>query len=233
MSRRILILDCDGTICKIRNPFLSLARELSCYEVIKGYTDAYLAGGLSYQELVSLENPVFLVAARKYAAAKGYSKFDALLFQAVLESLTGDTLVSPETLRFLDGVRSSGYELAIISSGWDAIVSKAAQETKIDYWRANRVLFNDGEFAGTLIEVHAHKKKEFACAVRHFGVDYAHTSYLADSEFDLPAMEFLYRRGGECLVYDGSGERHSVLFPGYVRSFLSLDELGNYLRARQ
>ena len=92
---------------------------------------------------------------------------------------------------------------------------------------------SNGEFAGTSIEVNAHKTKEFAWAVRHFGFDYAHASYLADSEFDLPGMEFLYRQGGECLVYDGSGERHSVSFPSYVRSFMSLDELGNYFRARQ
>jgi phosphoserine phosphatase len=230
MSKRVLILDCDGTICKIRNPILALARELSCYDVIKDYTDAYLAERISYEELVSLQNPVFRSAARNYATAKGYSKFDPLLFAKVLGELTGDTLVPAPTLRFLDVVRFWGYELAIISSGWDTIVSRAAEETRITYWRANKVLFTDGEFDGTYVEVNAQKKKEFESAVQHFGIAYKYVSYLGDSGFDLPGMEFIYERGGECLVCDSSEEQQRVSFPSYVKHFLSFDELGDYLR---
>jgi len=230
MNGKLLIVDCDGTTSKVRNPFFAIAQELSCYAPIKSYADEYLVGRISYSELVSLQNPVFRAAARRYANSRGHTKFGPSLFRQFLANLMGDSWVAPAMIQFLNRIRSWGYEVAMISSGWDAVVSEAAKEASITYWRANGVLFEEGEFSGTDLRVHAEKTEEFESAVRHFCTEYKSVCYLGDSEFDLIGMEFIHRNGGVSLVHERSDYERTISFPPYVLRFDSLTEMAEYLR---
>jgi len=228
----LLIVDCDGTVSRIKNPFYAVANELSCYAEIRDYADRYLNGHMPYDELVTRQNLVFREAGRRYANDHGYGKLGPSLFNQVLGGLIGDRCVSPPMVEFLNGVHHSGYHIAMISSGWDVVISRAAQETHIAYWRANGVLFIDGEFAGTIVRVRADKTAEFDSAVCAFATTYPHVSYLGDSAFDLIGMEFIHRRGGDCFVHEDSAREPDVHFPAYVTHFSSFAHMGEHLQSR-
>jgi phosphoserine phosphatase len=223
-------MDCDGTLSCIDNPFYTVARELSCYRPIKAYAEEYLAGSISYEELVRQQNPVFREAGRKYANELGYEKLDVDLFLGILKRLLGEKYVLSEMIEFLDAIRNWGYQIAMVSSGWEVLVAKAAREAKIEYWRANGLLFVDSEFAGTIVRVPGDKTTEFESAVRAFGVDYGDVIYFGDNEFDLIAMNFIHTKGGECVVRKSSDPKH-VRFPQHVRQFMSLFQIEEYLRS--
>jgi phosphoserine phosphatase len=230
MTTRLLVVDCDGTLSSIDNPFYTVARELSCYQPIKAYAEEYLTGSISYEELVQRQNPVFREAGRKYANELGYAKLGLDLFLGVLKRLFGENYVLPEMIEFLDTIRNCGYQIAMVSSGWEVLVAKAAMEAKIQYWRANTLLFLDNEFAGTSVRVPGDKTTEFESAVRAFGVGYGDVIYFGDNEFDLIAMDFIHRKGGECVVRK-SGDSTHVRFPQHVRQFVSLFQMAEYLRS--
>jgi len=233
MAMKLLVVDGDGTIAKFKNPFYEVAKELSCYAAIKRYAEEYLAGLISYHELIRRQNPIFKEAGRRYASEHGCQKCDLGLFSQVLDKVVGNNCVSASMRVFLSEVRNSEYEIAMISSGWDAVISKVAREARIAYWRANGVLFEDGEFSGTVIRVPADKIQEFEAAIALFGTEYKNVAYLGDSEFDLIAMEFVHSKGGECFVLQSSCEQHGLTFPAYVRRFASLDCMGNYLTTQR
>jgi phosphoserine phosphatase len=231
MSAQLLIVDCDGTVSRLKNPFYAVADVLSCFDSIRAHADEYLAGRISYDELVSRQNPVFRLAGRRYANARGRDKLDRASFLELLESLIGDHFLSSEVVAFLDEVRSLGYQVAMISSGWEPLVARAARETRITYWRANEVLFDDGEFSGTLVHVRGDKIAQFESAIREFGSSYSDVFYFGDSEFDLIGMEFIHDKGGECLVHQSNLDA-GVTFPAHVRTFGSLEHMEEYLRVR-
>jgi len=230
MLLKLLIVDGDGTISKVRNPFYEVAKELGCYQKIRAYVEEYLNGSITYNKLIQLQNPIYKTKAREYAQRRGWNKFDCHLLTIILQKILGYNYISLEIKVLLENIRKIGFEIALISSGWDIITKKLADEAKIDYWKSNEVLFLNGEFSGTKINFYANKIEEFKVAKRYFNVEYSNIAYWGDSEFDLEAMNFLHNNGGRCLAYQVNSDGITVEFPDYVRCFHSIQEMEEFLK---
>src|SRR5207237_8485294 len=115
MANKLLIVDCDGTVSRVKNVFYEVAQKLSCYSPIRGYAEEYLAGKISYDELIDRQNPIFREAGRLYAQRTGRKKLSRQLFTALLDSVTGERCVSPATLDCLTKVRNRGSRDAMTS----------------------------------------------------------------------------------------------------------------------
>lgn len=232
MTPRLLIVDGDGTVSSVTNPFFEVAKALSCIDEIGHYAQQYLSNRISYEELLEMQNPVFLRAGRKYVRGLGYSRLDPVLFSKLLRRVVGSRLVAGTMIAFLRRVREAGYAVAMISSGWDLVIGQAAKEAGIDYWKANEVWFVNNEFAGTKAYVKGDKRAEVIAAMRSFQVEAKHTAYIGDSKFDLPVMEFVYRNGGASILTPSEEARGPVGVPSYVLRFSSHAQMAGFLAQR-
>jgi phosphoserine phosphatase len=231
MKEQLIILDGDGTTSRAANPFLEVAKRLGCFDEVSFHAEDYLRQRISYRELIARQNPVFHHYGRLFARENGYESLNRGLFAKVLQSAIGPIEVLPETQRLIDWVKTAGPNLAIISSGWDAITRRTALLAGVSHWESNRILFEHDEFCGTELMISGDKIAACTRLARIMNVNIDLVVYIGDSDFDHPIMDFVRHRGGQVwmrLTAGPQSESLSSLSPSWLMSS-SFDEVAGIL----
>lgn len=141
------------------------------------------------------------VSAITESAMRGEIDFAASLHQrvaalagvpeTVFEEVARDATFTPGTPELIDGLRAEGFEIGLVSGGFEEIVRFFAEELDIRHYRANRLEVRDGVLTGRVIEpvvdraAKAAFLREFAAQI---GADMHDTVAIGDGANDLDML---------------------------------------------
>ena len=87
VNTELLLTDGDGTLSEAANPFLTVAEVLGCGKAVRELVKSYLRKEMSYDELVEVENSLFLERGRRYANRLGMPRLGQHEFRKLLPDL--------------------------------------------------------------------------------------------------------------------------------------------------
>ena len=133
-SKRLVVLDMDSTLIQ-QEVIDELARRAGKYEEVASVTEAAMRGEMDFDE--SLRN--------RCAHLEG-------LPDSVFESVYQESIaLTPGAERFVQVLKKLGFELAIISGGFQQIADKVKMDLGMDYAFANTLEVRDGKLTGRVV----------------------------------------------------------------------------------
>jgi phosphoserine phosphatase len=132
-AKRLVVLDVDSTL--IQDEVIELlAEEAGCLDAVRGVTDRAMSGDMDFE--TSLRERVALLAG---------TPADAI--GRVRDRLR----LTPGARTFVRTLRRLGYQVALVSGGFDCIVAGLAADLDVRHHRANRLEIVDGALTGQLV----------------------------------------------------------------------------------
>ena len=133
-SKRLVVLDMDSTLIQ-QEVIDELARRAGKYEEVAQVTEAAMRGEMDFDE--SLRN--------RCAHLEG-------LPDSVFETVYRESIaLTPGAERFVQVLKKLGFELAIISGGFQQIADKVKADLGMDYAFANTLEVRDGQLTGRVV----------------------------------------------------------------------------------
>ncbi len=228
VNTELLLTDGDGTLSEAANPFLTVAEVLGCGKAVRELVKSYLRKEMSYDELVEVENSLFLERGSRYANRLGMPRLGQHEFRKLFGEL-GSRGPAKGIASVVQGLQARGVQVVIISSGWDFIISRLAETLRVTEWHANKVRFVNGEFAGTEVIVTGEKIETCESVLGLRKTPHERTAYWGDNAFDFPIMEHLHDRGGRIFTMKASLDISEYAFPVGTEILSSTDELTRLL----
>jgi phosphoserine phosphatase len=174
MSIELVILDVDGVIKEVVDPYSLLHRHFGTEEEGRRHFQAFLDGCITYHEFAQLD-----------AWSWRGQRVDEI--KNVLRS----TPYVPGAFELADGLRARGIPFVLLSSGFDLNVEDVAADMHADAWRCN-ILHNDrGRIVGSMtVRVpYAGKGPIVREIIQRWDVDPAHVLAVGDSDTDILAFD--------------------------------------------
>ncbi len=174
MPIELVILDVDGVLKEVVDPYSLLHRHFGTSEAGRRHFQAFVAGNITYHEFAQLD--AWAWHGRTVAEAK------AILRQ---------TPYVPGAFEMAAGLRQRGIPSVLLSSGFDVNVEDVAADLQADAWHANILHRDRGRIVGrmTVRVPYAGKGPLVQEIIRRRGIDPAHVLAAGDSETDILAFE--------------------------------------------
>jgi phosphoserine phosphatase len=132
-AKRLVVMDVDSTL--IQDEVIELlADEAGCLDEVRAVTEQAMAGDLDFE--ASLRARVERLAGTPVAA---------------LDRARGRVRLTPGARTFVRTLRRLGYEVALVSGGFQSIVEELGHELGVQHVYANRLEVADGHLTGRLV----------------------------------------------------------------------------------
>lgn len=173
MARFLVVLDVDSTL--IENEVIELlADHAGSLAEVEDITFRAMNGELDFEESLRA----------RVKTLRG-------LPESVFETVGEQVAVTSGVPDMIEGIKSAGGRVGVVSGGFHEIVDPVAEQLGLDYWRANRLEVEDGVLTGGLsgpIIDAAAKATTLTEWADHFGVPLSRTVAVGDGANDLPMM---------------------------------------------
>lgn len=204
MNLRNLVFDADGTLLEDENPYLILARELKCEDVVRAWVGEYLSQKISYVELVEREVKIFVSQYKKI--------FGDFPHTGDLEKFLPRIKVRPGVKELVERLIDRGISIYVLSSGFLYLIKSLTQlKIKLEDIYANRLLYDtSGEFVKINIDVGGEKTGGFDRLMKDGGLKMVETAYVGDNAFDEVVMNYVLKEGGTVFFLQGGVKEFSL-----------------------
>jgi len=177
MRLKLAVFDLDGTLKKVRDPYVYLHQRLGTWSQSQAFFSDGLAGRIPYEEWLRLDAAMW----------KGVPR-------AHIEALFRQNPYLPGARETVQALRACGVRIAIISTGLLVHAAQVQADLGVEYVAANEILFEAGRVSG---EVRAHIPEGGKGAVMEgllarMGVRPAECLAVGDGESDVA----LFQRAG-------------------------------------
>lgn len=197
---RLVILDLDGVIVKIKNSwgYMHSYFGSSQDEIYHRYFTLYSSGRISYLEWMKADIEHLL------------NKVGRPIYRKDLDDAFSKVEIYDHSLEIMDLVRRRGAGVAIVSSGVNILAQRAARELGIRYALSNILVFDeDGRLQpGGIPQVEPMKKGYVVRKLlRSLGIEPEKAIYIGDSHWDYPA----FREVGSPILYGDIDETEDLM----------------------
>jgi len=177
MRLKLAVFDLDGTLKKVRDPYVYLHQRLGTWPQSQAFFSDGLAGRIPYEEWLRLDAAMW----------KGVPR-------AHIEALFRQNPYLPGARETVQALRARGVRIAILSTGLLIHAAQVQADLGVEYVAANEILFEAGRVSG---EVRAHIPEGGKGAVMEdllarMGVRSAECLAVGDGESDVA----LFQRAG-------------------------------------
>lgn len=132
-AKRLVVMDVDSTL--IQDEIIELlAEEAGCLDEVRAVTEQAMAGDLDFE--ASLRGRVAKLAGTPVDA---------------LDRARARVRLTPGARTFVRTLRRLGYEVALVSGGFESIVQDLGRELGVQHVHANRLEVVDGRLTGRLV----------------------------------------------------------------------------------
>lgn len=171
--RKLLIMDVDSTLIQ-QEVIDLLAAHAGKHEEVAAVTEAAMRGELDFAQ--SLHARVAMLAG---------------LPAAVVESVRAEVRFTEGAPELVAAFKAAGHVVAVISGGFNQILTPIANELCLDYWIANELEIADGVLTGRLLGPvvdRAAKEKYLREWAATEGIALEHTIAVGDGANDLDML---------------------------------------------
>ena len=172
-ARRLLVLDVDSTLIRQEVIELLAARADSQAQVAT-ITERAMRGEIDFESSL----------AERVATLKGLST-------SVFHEVAAEVEFTPGAPELIDAAHAAGWTVALVSGGFEEVVSTIARAVSVNLFVANRLEVHQGHLTGrTLGPLIDHNAKAVALAAfaRGAGIPIADTVAIGDGANDLGMM---------------------------------------------
>ncbi len=215
MGVKLVVFDMDGVLVNIKSSWRYLHERLGSIVYVKDSMMGldYFRRRVSYYEWVAHD-------VRAMLKARGR------VHRSEIESIFNEVEINPEALTVVPRLKELGIKLAIVSGGIDILAERVGKVLGIERVLANGLAFNDEGYLieGGYVRVKPLEKGEvIALVANEVGCDLDEVMFVADSEYDIPALDVV----GYPVVYRNR-EVHSLSGREYIY-IDSLEEILNII----
>jgi phosphoserine phosphatase len=175
MSIRVVFLDCDGTLTRVRSSWQYLHERLGLWdELADSFQRRFRAGEIGYEE---------------------FCRRDAGLWKGLPEEkvrqVLGEIPYHPGVKETMEALRGAGIETIILSTGLSLLVERVREELGITRAIANDLVVEHGVLSGDIrINVdHDHKGYWVRRILDEMGLGKGEAAAVGDGEGDLAMFE--------------------------------------------
>lgn len=170
VARKLVVMDVDSTL--IQQEVIELiARHAGTMEEVAQVTERAMRGELDFAESLT----------QRVATLEGVTLEE-------LATVRSDIDFSLGAKEFIASCQARGWEVALVSGGFEEIVAGLAQEVGITRFRANKLEVSDGKLTGrtvgTIVD-RAYKAQSLREFARELEIDMEHTVAMGDGANDL------------------------------------------------
>ncbi len=173
-ARRLLVLDVDSTL--IRQEVIELLAARAGSEArVATITDRAMRGEIDFESSL----------AERVATLKGLST-------SVFHEVAAEVEFTPGAQELIDAAHGAGWTVALVSGGFEEIVSSIARAVSVTLFVANRLEVNQGHLTGrTVGPIIGRNAKAVALAAfaRAAGIPISDTVAIGDGANDLGMMD--------------------------------------------
>jgi phosphoserine phosphatase len=129
-----VIFDLDGTLKRIKDPYLYLHKQLGTLEAAQAFTDEGLAGELSYETWLGLDAALWKGVERR-----------------AIESVFRQNPYLPGARETVVELKRAGIPVAVVSTGLRIHAEQVQADLGIDSIVANELVYHDGQASGAAL----------------------------------------------------------------------------------
>ena len=172
-AKHLIVLDADSTLVQGEAIDL-LAQRSGCGDEVAAVTEAAMAGEIDFEE--ALRRRVRLLVGLK---------------ESDLEAVRDAMLLAPGARTLVRTLKRLGYEVAVVSGGFAAVIESLVRDLGIDHLAANELVLDAGVLTGELrgpIVDRAGKADALVRFARSAGVPLSRTIAVGDGANDIDML---------------------------------------------
>jgi len=215
------VFDADGVLFDEENPYLAIATKLGVDKIVKEWVGEYLAGTLSYDELVQREVDLFI---ESYNAV--YNKRPET---GDLERLLPFPNLRDGVERLFKNILDAKKDISILSSGFMHLTRELTRlDVNSKKIHSNRFLYDtNGEFVTMHIDVYADKVDAFDRLVEDSEMSFEETAYIGDNAFDEVLMKHALSKGSTVYLVEEANKDFKFKDYPTDENFFAVDSIND------